>query len=153
MKNDEWVLAFIVAWILVLHNGNHAQLTIEDVVFIDALKANLLTNWVKVVVDTILKSTKLPNYPLPYVVFLSKVFEHYNVDLFRETSYDHTNQIGANALHHMGTILWANTWVFKDEPVEEQATNANPQLATMSRNDYESAMLKMVATLLDHHQT
>jgi len=87
----------------------------------------------EIVTDTIMKATKLPKYPLPYVVFLCKVFKHYNVDFFRETSYGHnyTSLIGSNALHHMGMTFRANTWAFKDEPVEEQAENADPQPAVI----------------------
>jgi len=88
MKKDERVLAFIIAWILVPRNGNHAQLTTEDVFLIHAFKSNILIDWSEVVFDTMQKAIKLPNYPLPYVVFLCKVIEHYKVDfLWRSFLY------------------------------------------------------------------
>jgi len=87
MKKNERVLAFIIAWILVPRNGNHAQLTTEDVFLLHAFKSNLLIDWSKVVTNTIQKALKLPYYPLPYGVFLCKVFEHYNVHFSRETSH------------------------------------------------------------------
>jgi len=86
MKKDERVLAFIIAWILVPRNGNHAQLTTEDVFLIHAFKSNILIDWSEVVYDTMQKPIKLPNYPLPYV-FWCKVFEHYKIDFSGEASY------------------------------------------------------------------
>ncbi|QCD99678.1 hypothetical protein DEO72_LG7g962 [Vigna unguiculata] len=87
MKKDERVLAFLIAWILVPRNVNHAQLTREDVFLIHAFKSNILINWSEVVSDTMQKAIKLPNYPLPYVVFVCKVLEHYKVNLSGEASY------------------------------------------------------------------
>jgi len=56
-------------------------------------------------------------YSLPYALFLSKVFEYYNLDLADEifVTLTHTNIIELNALHHMGFILIDNGWIFKDE--------------------------------------
>ncbi|QCD79144.1 hypothetical protein DEO72_LG1g2783 [Vigna unguiculata] len=100
------------------------------------------------------KAIKLPNYPLPYVVFLCKVFEHYKVDFFGEASYtrNHTSLIGANALRHMGMAFRGNIWCFKDEPDAKPADNAEPSSAA-SQTLYKQEMLRMVTTLLDHHHT
>jgi len=65
MKKDERVLAFLTAWILVPRNGNHAQLTTEDVFLLHAFKSNVLVDWSEVISDTMQKAIKLPNYPLP----------------------------------------------------------------------------------------
>jgi len=100
------------------------------------------------------KAIKLPNYPLPYAVFLCKVLEHYKVDFSGEASYtpNHTSLIGANALHHMGLAFRGNIWCFKDEPDTNPMDNVEPSSAA-SRTHYEQEMLRMVTTLLDHHQT
>jgi len=75
-------------------------------------------NWYALMFDTILNSTKLPMYPMPYALFLSKVFEFYNIDLANKifVTLTHTNIIELNALHHMGLIFTDNGWIFKDEP-------------------------------------
>jgi len=100
------------------------------------------------------KDIKLPNYPLPYVAFLCKVFEHYNVDFTSEASdgQNHTSLISANAFHYMGMAIWGNIWCFKDEPTEEQANTVEPSYVA-SHTAYEQEMMRMVTTLLDHHQT
>ncbi|QCE03633.1 hypothetical protein DEO72_LG8g1658 [Vigna unguiculata] len=106
MKKDERVLKFLTAWILIPRNGNHAQLTTEDVFLIHAFKSNILVDWSEVVSDTMQKAIKLP-----YVVFVWKVLEHYKVDFSGEASYtpNHTSFISANALHHMGMSFRGNT--------------------------------------------
>ena len=154
MKKDERVLAFLTAWILVLRNGNHAQLTTEDVFFIHAFKSNVLVDWSEVVSDTMQKAIKLPNYPLPYAVFLCKVLEHYKVDFSGKASYtpNHTSLIGANALHHMGTSFRGNTWSFKDEP-DNDPVDAADASSSATRTHYEQEMLRMVTALFDQHQT
>ena len=87
-----------------------------------ALNSRVKINWSALVCDIILKTTKLPMYPLPYALFLSKVFEYYNLNLVDEISITltHTNIIEFNALHHMGFIFTGNGWIFKDEPHTEE---------------------------------
>jgi len=154
MKKDERVLAFLTAWILVPHNGNHAQLTTEDVFLIHAFKSNILIDWSEVVSDTMQKAIKLPNYPLPYAVFVCKVLEHYKVNFSGEASYtpNHTSLIGANALHHMGMSFRGTTWSFKDEP-DNDFMDAAKAPSDATRTHYEQEMLRIVTTLFDHHHT
>jgi len=153
-KKDEWVLAFLTSWILVPRNGNHAQLTTEDVFLIHAFKSNVLLDWSEVVSDTMQKAIKLPNYPLPYAVFVCKVLEHYKVDFSGEASYtpNHTSLIGANALHHMGMSFRGNTWCFKDEP-DNDPVDAVDASSSATRTHYVQEMLRMVTALFDQHQT
>jgi len=148
MKKDERVLAFLTAWILVPRNGNHAQLTTEDVFLLHAFKSNVLVDWSEVISDTMQKAIKLPNYPLPYAVFVCKILELYKVDFSGEASYtpNHTSLIGENALHHMGMSFRGNTWRFKDEPDSDPEDTAD---ATRTR--YEQDMLHMVTALFDQH--
>ncbi|QCD94483.1 hypothetical protein DEO72_LG5g2567 [Vigna unguiculata] len=76
------------------------------------------TNWAELVHDTILKATRLPMYPLPYGLFLSKVFEYYKLDFVEENSIvlNHNKLIEVNALHYMSIFQFDNGWAFKDEP-------------------------------------
>jgi len=45
MKIDDRVLAFILAWILVPRGSNHAQLNIEDILLMHALKERIQVDW------------------------------------------------------------------------------------------------------------
>ncbi|QCE03458.1 hypothetical protein DEO72_LG8g1482 [Vigna unguiculata] len=154
MKKDERVLAFLTAWILVPRNGNHAQLTTEDVFLLHAFKSNVLVDWSEVVSNTMQKAIKLPNYPMPYAVFVCKVLEHYKVNFSGKASYtpNHTSLIGANVLHHMGMSFQGTTWRFKDEP-DEDPVDAADASSSATRTHYEQEMLRMVTALFDQHQT
>lgn len=97
--------------------GKHAQLTIEDVYFIHALKAKVPTNWISLISDHVVKINKQYIYHLPYVVFISKVLRHYYIDLTGEVTLDCSkkNIVEKLALHHMGLRKDENGWSFKDE--------------------------------------
>ena len=103
MKRDDHVMAFIIGWILAPRAGNYGQLLTEDIFLMHALNSRFKINWFALMCDTILKTTKLPMYPLPYALFLSKVYEYYNLDLGDEISVTltHTNIIELNAFHHL----------------------------------------------------
>ena len=131
MKRDDRVIAFIIGWILALRAGNHGQLLTEDIFLMHAINSRVKINWSALVCDTIIKITKLPMYPLPYALFLSKVFEYYNLDLADEifVPLTHTNFIELNALYHMGFVFTDNEWTFKDDP-SPSTTTSPPPLST-----------------------
>jgi len=104
-------------------------------------------------------------YPLSYALFLSKVFEYYNLDLANEISVllTHSNFIELNALHHMGFIFNDNEWTFKDDPSPSAATSPPPLSTTHSTHSdvlHSLAALTLsvarldakVTKLLKHHQ-
>jgi len=121
-------MAFIIGWILAPRVGNHGQLLTEDIFLMHAINSRVKINWSALVCDTIIKTTKLQMYPLPYALFLSKVFECYNLDLADEifVLLTHSNFIELNALHHMGFIFNDNEWTFKDDPSPSVATSPPP---------------------------
>ena len=93
-----------------------------------AINSRVKINWSALVCDTIIKTTKLQMYPLPYALFLSRVFEYYNFDLADEVSVPltHSNFIELNALHHMGFVFNDTEWTFKDDPSPSAATSPPP---------------------------
>ncbi|QCD93436.1 hypothetical protein DEO72_LG5g1511 [Vigna unguiculata] len=128
MKRDDRVMAFIIGWILAPRAGNHGQLLTEDIFLMHAINSRVKINWSALVCDTIIKTTKLQMYPLPYALFLSRVFEYYNLDLADEVSVPltHSNFIELNALHHMGFVFNDTEWTFKDDPSPSAATSPPP---------------------------
>ena len=128
MKRDDRVMAFIIGWILAPRAGNHGQLLTEDIFLMHAINSRVKINWSALVCDTIIKTTKLQMYPLPYALFLSRVFEYYNLDLVDEVfvSITHSSLIELNALHHMGFVFNDTEWTFKDDPSPSAATSPPP---------------------------
>ncbi|QCE16648.1 hypothetical protein DEO72_LG11g3666 [Vigna unguiculata] len=128
MKRDDRVMAFIIGWILAPRAGNHGQLLTEDIFLMHAINSRVKINWSALVSDTIIKTTNLQMYPLPYALFLSRVFEYYNLDLADEVSVPitHSSLIELNALHHMGFVFNDTEWTFKDDPSPSAATSPPP---------------------------
>ncbi|BAT82061.1 hypothetical protein VIGAN_03200500 [Vigna angularis var. angularis] len=71
LKRDDRLCAFVIAWILLPRGGNHAQLTIEDVYLLHALKGRLETDWTVVVCDHMVKISKQNMANLRYAAFLA----------------------------------------------------------------------------------
>ena len=165
MKRDDRVMAFIIGWILAPRAGNHGQLLIEDIFFMHSINSRVKINWSALVCDTIIKTTKLQMYPLPYTLFLSKVFEYYNLDLAYEifVPLTHSNFIELDALHHMCFVFTNNEWTFKDNPSPSAATSPPPLSTNHSTHSdvlhFMAALTLSVARLdakvtklLKHHQ-
>lgn len=92
---------------------------------------------------------------LPYVVFLSRVFEYYNyiVDLVDEVTrgYNRSNMIAKPTLHHMGQRKGENGWAFKDEHQanEGDVDLVNVDMSTIGlvvhpKTDFEKHVLKQL---------
>ncbi|KOM55922.1 hypothetical protein LR48_Vigan10g181400 [Vigna angularis] len=106
MKKDDNLYAFVIAWILFPSGSNHAQLTIEDICIIHALKENIQTDWAATILINMIKLTRLDVTCLPYVVFISKVLHHYNVDYIEESceTYDENqNEEDVHATHNVSS--------------------------------------------------
>ncbi|KOM55819.1 hypothetical protein LR48_Vigan10g171100 [Vigna angularis] len=151
MKRDDRQLALVLVWILIPRANNCAQLTIEDIFLIHALKGHIHTDWAEVVSDTIIKTTRPPMASLPYVVFLSKVFEFYHFSLTDEvsTGYNNTNKNEKAAFHHTGLRKREDGWAFKDEPHADQGEYVDPinvdkshaSPAVRPKNNFEKCVL------------
>jgi len=75
------ILAFIVIWQLILRGYNHVVLAEEDLILMYCIMHRYKINWINVLKDHMIKTRKLANYHIPYVVLLSKIIEHFEVDL------------------------------------------------------------------------
>lgn len=68
-----------------------------------------------------LKVTRLEVASLPYVVFISKVLHHFNIDCVESCeTYGKRNDVDKNALHHMGFRHGVDGWVFKDKNYDKK---------------------------------
>lgn len=163
MKRDDRLCTFVLTWIVLPRGSNHAQLTIEDICLIHALKGKIHTNQPYVVSDNMIKGTRLPMASLPYVVFLSRVFEYYNVDLVDEVTrgYNRSNMIAKPTLHHIGMTKSESDWAFKDEhqaDKREDVDHVNVDMSTIApafcpKNDFEKHMLKQLQILVANLST
>ncbi|WVY91817.1 hypothetical protein V8G54_037331 [Vigna mungo] len=60
MERDNKLCAFVLVWNLLPRGSNHAQLTTKDICLIHALKGQIHTDWIEVISDNLIKTTRLP---------------------------------------------------------------------------------------------
>ncbi|KAF1876704.1 hypothetical protein Lal_00031516 [Lupinus albus] len=74
------LLHYIIAYILVQRNTNHAQPTVNDLRFMYAVKNNVMINWpeeiLKIMNSVSLSQSKL----LPYSIFMSRIVDYLRID-------------------------------------------------------------------------
>ena len=78
------LLAHIIAWQLTPRGSNHVVLHEEDLILLHCMMNQLKVNWVSTMVEHMLKSTRLPDYRFPYVIFVSKLIDYFEVDTTNE---------------------------------------------------------------------
>ena len=78
------LLAHIIAWQLTPRGSNHAVLHEEDLILLYCIMNQLKVNWVSTMVEHMLKSARLPDYRLPYAIFVSKLIDHFKVETTNE---------------------------------------------------------------------
>ncbi|KAF1855386.1 hypothetical protein Lal_00042451 [Lupinus albus] len=75
------LLHYIIAYILVQRNTNHAQPIVNDLRFMYAVKNNVMINWpeeiLKIMNSVSLSQSKL----LPYSIFISRIVDYLRIDL------------------------------------------------------------------------
>ncbi|KAF1891462.1 hypothetical protein Lal_00039592 [Lupinus albus] len=75
------LLRYIIAYILVQRNTNHAQPTVNDLRFMYAVKNNVMINWpeeiLKIMNSVSLSQSKL----LPYSIFISRIVDYLHIDV------------------------------------------------------------------------
>ncbi|KAF1885967.1 hypothetical protein Lal_00049397 [Lupinus albus] len=93
------LLHYIIAYILVQRNTNHAQPTVNDLRFMYAIKNNVMINWpeeiLKIMNSVSLSQSKL----LPYSIFISRIVDYLNIDvsdtiIVEYTDKDHLGGMG-----------------------------------------------------------
>ncbi|WVY90119.1 hypothetical protein V8G54_035633 [Vigna mungo] len=105
-----------------------------------------LPDWATSIFDNMLKVTRIKYASLPYVVFISKVLHHFNVECIDESceSYGKSNLIDKTTLHHMELQHGPNGWLFKDEYMadEEEAPSGSSSASFWPRSEFEKHMIE-----------
>jgi len=79
-----------------------------------------------------LKAKRLPQYPLPYSLLISRICEYKGDNISHEQSHQTTNanKIAENSLKQMKFIPFGNTYIHKDGmPPSENEEEENPPIA------------------------
>ncbi|KAF1888300.1 hypothetical protein Lal_00024447 [Lupinus albus] len=86
------LLHYIIAYILVQRNTNHAQPTVNDLCFMYAVKNNVMINWpeeiLKIMNSLSLSQSKL----LPYSIFISRIVDYLRIDVSDTIIVEYTDK-------------------------------------------------------------
>ncbi|KAF1854538.1 hypothetical protein Lal_00027213 [Lupinus albus] len=86
------LLHYIIAYILVQRNTNHAQPTVNDLRFMYAVKNNVMINWpeeiLKIMNSVSLSQSKL----LPYSIFISRIVDYLRIDVSDTIIVEYTDK-------------------------------------------------------------
>ena len=74
LKVDERLLHYLIVWILSPHGTNYAQCNEVDLIIIYVMLNHIPIHWPSIILDTMLKAKRLPQYPLPYSLLISRIF-------------------------------------------------------------------------------
>ncbi|KAF1854561.1 hypothetical protein Lal_00033449 [Lupinus albus] len=124
------LLHYIIAYILVQRNTNHAQPTVNDLRFMYAVKNN----------------SKL----LPYSIFISRIVDYLRIDVSDTIIVEYTDKdhlVGESLIHKMGIYKYGSTWQY-----QEDYTTIGLDLSDDDNQDGQIiSMLQLRGSLLDQH--
>ena len=117
LKVDELLLHYLLVWILCPRGTNHAQCSEADLMIIYAMLNHIPIHWPSIILDTMLKAKRLPQYPLPYSLLISCICKYTGVNVSDEQSHKTTkaNKIAENSSKEMKFIPFGNTYIHKDD--------------------------------------
>ncbi|KAF1898717.1 hypothetical protein Lal_00028232 [Lupinus albus] len=112
------LLHYIIAYILVQRNTNHAQPTVNDLRFMYAVKNNVMINWpeeiLKIMSSVSLSQSKL----LPYSIFISRIVDYLHINVSDTIIVEYTDKdhlVGESLIHKMGIYKYGTTWQYQED--------------------------------------
>ncbi|KAF1883520.1 hypothetical protein Lal_00014713 [Lupinus albus] len=112
------LLHYIIAYILVQRNTNHAQPTMNDLCFMYAVNNNVMINWpeeiLKIMNSVSLSQSKL----LPYSIFISRIVDYLHIDVSDTIIVEYIDKdhlVGESLIHKMGIYKYGTTWQYQED--------------------------------------
>ncbi|KAF1888999.1 hypothetical protein Lal_00032048 [Lupinus albus] len=107
------LLHYIIAYILVQRNTNHAQPTVNDLRFMYAVKNNP-EEILKIMNSVSLSQSKL----LPYSIFISRIVDYLRIDVSDTIIVEYNDKdhlVGESLIHKMGIYKYGTTWQYQED--------------------------------------
>ncbi|KAF1870531.1 hypothetical protein Lal_00025638 [Lupinus albus] len=112
------LLHYIIAYILVHRNTNHAQPTVNDLCFMYAVKNNVMINWLEEILKIMNSVSLSQSKLLPYSIFISRIVDYLHIDVFDTIIVEYTNKdhlVGESLIHKMGIYKYGTTWQYQED--------------------------------------
>ena len=119
LRAKEMLQAMVVTQIIMPKGSNHSTLNERDLVVMYCIQNDVVVIWTYIIRDHMMKAKRLTDFKLPYVVLISKIIEHFGVDVEGklEESSSLLNHVSTLNIHKMGFTKIGNTWLVEGEVV------------------------------------
>ncbi|CAL0332765.1 unnamed protein product [Lupinus luteus] len=133
------LLHYLIAYILVQRNANHAQPTVNDLCFMYAVKNNVMINWPEEILKVMYSISTSQSKLLPYSIFISRVVEYLHIDVSDTIIIEYTDKdhlVGESLIHKMGIYKYGNTWKYQEDhtTVDIDLSSDEDQTGTEGQN-------------------
>ncbi|KAF1896072.1 hypothetical protein Lal_00042334 [Lupinus albus] len=112
------LLHYVIAYILVHRNTNHAQPTTNDLKMIFAIKQGILVNWPVEILRVMSRIATSSSRLLAYGIFISRIIDHTEIDTSNveiKLTNTHDHQLGEYLIHKMGIYNITGTWMYQED--------------------------------------
>ncbi|KAF1858796.1 hypothetical protein Lal_00013719 [Lupinus albus] len=134
---ENHLLHYVIAYMLVQRNTNHAQPTTNDLKMIFAIKQGILVNWPAEILKVMSGITTSSSRLFAYETFISMVIDHMEIDTSDveiKLTNTHDHQLGECLIHKMGIYKITGTWMYQkdnrttiDLDLSDEETSATQQ--------------------------
>ncbi|KAF1884539.1 hypothetical protein Lal_00028417 [Lupinus albus] len=112
------LLHYVIAYMLIQRNTNHAQPTTNDLKMIFAIKQGILVNWPEEILKVISGIATSSSRLLVYAIFISRIIDHMEIDTSDveiKLTNTHDHQQGEYLIHNMGIYKITGTWMYQED--------------------------------------
>ena len=81
LKMDESLIHYLIVWILCPRGTNHAQCSKAKLMIMYGILNRVPIKWSSLILDTMLKAKRYPQYPIPYCLLISRICEYKGVNI------------------------------------------------------------------------
>jgi len=117
LKMDERLIHYLIVWILCPRGTNHAQCSEADLLIMYTILNRVSIKWSSLILDTMLKAKRYPQYPLPYSLLISRICEYKGIDTTGELCQStlRANEIAESSLKQLKLVPLGDTFVHRDD--------------------------------------
>ncbi|KAF1892706.1 hypothetical protein Lal_00042595 [Lupinus albus] len=111
------LLHYIIAYMLVQRNTNHAQPTTIDLKMMFAIKHEILVNWPVEILRVMSEIASSSSTLLAYGIFISRIIDHMEIntsDVEIKLANMHDHQLDKYLIHKMGIYKITGTWMYQE---------------------------------------
>ncbi|KAF1888623.1 hypothetical protein Lal_00011397 [Lupinus albus] len=104
---DDRLIHYFLSYVILPKVSNHSQISDIELQLMYAIKFNIKINWTKMIINQ-MWHVRGSQSPLPYIIFITKILEHFGVPLEGETKMAlnfRESKVDIEVVHKMGFII------------------------------------------------